>query len=57
MLNGKKLDGRIMEGDVLAMVDTVVKAVGSPLTRTSEMGPVVVGDQVMVKAWPAEMAE
>lgn len=57
MLNGKKSDGRIMEGDALAMVDTVVKAVGSPLTRTSEMGPVVVGDQVMVKAWPAEMAE
>lgn len=41
--------------DVLAMVDTVVKAAGSPLTRTSDTGPVVVGDQVMVKALPAEM--
>lgn len=37
------------------MVDTVVRAAASPLTRTREMGPVVVGDQVMAKGWPAEM--
>lgn len=41
--------------DVLAIVDTVVRAAGSPLTSTSETEPVVVGDQVMIKALPAEM--
>lgn len=46
-----------MEGDALAMVDTVVRAAGSPFTSISETVPVVVGDQVMVKAWPAEIAE
>jgi hypothetical protein len=49
------MTGGAQVGDVLAMVDTVVKAAGSPLTRTSETGPIVVGDQVMVKALLAEM--
>jgi hypothetical protein len=49
------VEGGCQVADVLAMVDTVVRAAGLPLTSTSETAPVVVGDQVMVKALPAEM--
>lgn len=42
--------GEAWGANALAIVDTVVRAAGSPLMRTSETEPVVVGDQVMVKA-------